>query len=96
MGYLHYGRVSSFAFEDRLLTHLRTVILGKLNLQESFVFTWNDAGRQRSIWLHPSLPLHFEFDAEEAPELNPAWVEALLPLANTPAGLHILPEPDAG
>lgn len=93
MGYLHYGGTASFAFEDRLLTHLRTVMFGKLNLQESLVFTWIDEGKQRSIWLHPTLPLHFEFDMDVAPEINPAWIEQLLLLANSPTGLRLVEEP---
>jgi len=93
MGYLHYGETRSFAFSDRELTHLRTVILGKLNLQESLVFTWIDEGAQRSIWIHPTMPLYFEFEDEVAPELNPAWIEQLLALANSAAGLRLVEEP---
>lgn len=93
MGCLHYDGVAKFAFDDRLLTHLRSVVFAKLNLRESFVFTWVDEGRQRSIWLHPALPLHFEFDSEVTPEVNPAWVDALLATANAPSGLRLVPEP---
>lgn len=94
MGRLYYGESKSFAFEDRLLTHLRTVILGKFNLQESLVFTWSEGDRQQSIWLHPAAMVHFEFDAETTPEINPAWVEQLLTLANSPGGLRITEEPN--
>lgn len=95
MGCLHYDGATSFPFEDRLLTHLRAVILAKFTLQESLVFTWDDAGQQRSIWLHPTMPLHFEFDGDQTPELNPVWVEALLALANTSSGLRCVPEPES-
>lgn len=94
MGYLHYGGDVRFPFSDRLLTHLRTVILGKLNLQESLVFTWSDGKQQHSIWLHPAVSLRFEFDEEVTPELNTAWVEHLFSLANSPGGLRIVGEPD--
>lgn len=94
MGYLHYDG-AKFAFDDRTLTHLRTTILGKLALQESLVFTWIDEGRQRSIWLHPSLPVQFEFEEEVAPDLNPAWIEQMLTLANSQAGLRLTEEPSA-
>ncbi len=93
MGFLHYGESRSFAFDDRSLTHLRTVILGKLNLQESLVFTWLEEGRQQTLWLHPTIPLHFEFESAATPELNPEWVEQLLSLANSPAGLRLIEEP---
>lgn len=94
MGHLHYGETRSFKFDDRTLTHLRTVILGKLGLQESLVFTWIEDRRQNSIWLHPTIPLHFEFEQEVAPDLNPQWVEQLLALANSPSGLRLTEEPD--
>lgn len=93
MGHLHYGNGASFAFDDRLLTHLRTVILAKLNLQESLVFTWSDDAQQRSVWLHPSIPVYFEFDERSTDELNPAWIEQLLALANSQGGLRIVEEP---
>lgn len=93
MGYLHYGPSQIFRFDDRALTHLRTVIMAKLLLQESLLFTWNDAGIQRSIWLQPAVPLQFEFEAAETPALNRAWVEELSVTANAPSGLHLLPEP---
>lgn len=93
MGYLHYSGMESFAFDDRLLTHLRTVILGKLNLQESLVLTWTRDGQQHSIWLHPTVPIHFEFDSEATPELNPQWIEQMVALANSPGGLRCVEEP---
>lgn len=93
MGHLHYGGSESFSFDDRLLTHLRTVILAKLQLQESLSLTWQDGDQQRSIWLHPAIPLHFEFEAESTADLNPQWVEHLLHQTNLQAGLHDLDEP---
>lgn len=96
MGFLHYGETRSFAFTDRELTHLRTVILAKLNLQESLVFTWVEDGSQHSVWLHPTIPLHFEFETKESPELNQLWLEQLLTLANSAAGLRLIDEPQGG
>ena len=93
MGNLYYAHQQVFGFDDRTLAHLRTVILGKFTMQESLVFTWNDLGQQRSLWLHPSQTLHFEFDSRVTPELNREWVEALTTLANSPAGLRLLDEP---
>lgn len=93
MGYLHYGENLSIGFGDRELTHLRTVILGKFNLQESLAFSWVADGSQHSIWLHPGIPLHFEFDSEVTPEINGAWVEQLLAHANSPTGLRLVEEP---
>ena len=94
MGKLYYGPQTVFEFRDRTLIHLRSVIVGKLVRQESFVFSWVDAGQQRSIWMHPAMHLVFEFDAEGEHELNRAWLETLAELANAPAGLRLVPEPE--
>lgn len=93
MGNLYYAHQQVFGFDDRTLAHLRTVILGKFTMQESLVFTWNDSGQQRSLWLHPSQTLYFEFDSNATSELNREWVEALTTLANSPAGLRLIDEP---
>ncbi len=95
MGYLHYGPQQVFHFEDRVLAHLRAVIVGKLILQESFVFTWNDAGIQQTIWLHPATSLYFEFENTAPHEINRGWIEALTALANGPSGLKLVPEPSS-
>ncbi|WP_449279145.1 DUF7882 family protein [Leucobacter sp. GX0328] len=93
MGHLHYGLGESFEFDDRLLTHLRTVILSKFALQEALALTWHTETTQHSVWLHPSVPLHFEFDVPETPELNRAWLEKLRDLANSAGGLRCVDEP---
>ncbi|MGI8393618.1 hypothetical protein [Leucobacter sp. W1038] len=93
MGNLHYAHDQVFGFDDRTLAHLRTVILGKFTLQESLVFTWNDSSQQRSLWLHPAQTLYFEFDSPGIPELNREWIESLMALANSSAGLRLVDEP---
>lgn len=93
MGYLYYTPQQVFRFDDKLLTHLRTVIISKFLQQESFIFTWSDDGLQRSIWLHPTLPVSFEFEANDVPPVNPEWVNELLALANSPTGLRLVPDP---
>ena len=92
MGCLHYGERYRFEFDDRLLAHLRTVILGKFVLQESFAFTWLDYGQQRTVWLHPTMLLQFEFEKKTAPDVNPEWVERLTLLASSPGGLRLVDE----
>lgn len=93
MGTLIYGTVQTYEFEDRLLAHLRSVITMKMLRHESFMFTWNEGPVQRTIWLHPSSQLVFEFDCAEGLGLNREWVEVLSDLANGPSGLHIVEEP---
>lgn len=96
MGYLHYGPSQIFRFDDRSLAHLRTVVVAKLIQQESFLFTWKDSGIRRSIWMHPAIPVQFEFDSTESPQLNRGWVEELMASANSTGGLKLRPEPAPG
>jgi len=98
MGKFTYGTSSmSIEFDDRVLAHLRCVILGKVRRGESFAFSWEystAAGNgHSSIWIHPTISLQFDFFGSKEPRLNRAWVEELVRLSNTAAGLRVTPEP---
>jgi hypothetical protein len=98
VGKFIYGSPSiSVEFDDRVLAHLKVVILAKLRRNESFTFSWEYTTSQgsghSSIWLHPAIALQFDFYGKKDPSLNRAWLEELVQLANTPAGLRIVPEP---
>jgi hypothetical protein len=98
MGKLIYGsQDAEFEFDDRLLAHLRVVIVTKLRRQESFTFTWDyptssGSGRM-SLWMHASIPLQFRFYGSREPQLNRAWIEALSAVAASIVGLVPVPEP---
>ena len=98
MGKFIYGTPSiAVDFDDRVLAHLKVVILSKVRRGESFTFSWeytasNNHGHS-SIWIHPTIPLQFDFRGSREPRLNRAWVEELVRLSNTPAGLRVVPEP---
>jgi hypothetical protein len=100
MGSLVYGGPTSIIeFDDRLLAHLQIVILTKLRRSESFVFTWetpreNGSG-SNSIWISPTVPIHFSYPVAVRPPINRGWVEALMHTANSVAGLRIVDEPVA-
>ena len=98
MGKLKYGLVSEVFFDDRPLAHLQVVIAAKLRRGESFNFSWQkpvELGSGRTtIWVHPAIPLVYEFDGSRAPALNRAWVDALMVTANSGMGLHLVPEPE--
>ena len=98
MGKFIYGTPSiTVEFDDRVLAHLQVVILAKLRRGESFTFSWDyssaNGGGHSSVWLHPAIPMQFDFVGKKDPALNRAWLEELVQLANTPAGLRIVPEP---
>lgn len=96
MGTLTYDSSLTADFDDRVLAHLQVVIGAKLRRNESFYFTWKDdqsIGDGRSaIWVHPSIPLAFKFFGSRPPALNREWIDAMMLLANSPAGLSIPPE----
>lgn len=97
MGTLNYGAASEpIHIDDRALAHLKIVIATKLRRQESFTLSWQhgegDAPGRSTIWLHPSIPLKFTFDAPEAPQLNAAWIERLMHSANSSGGITLIDE----
>ncbi|WP_253258875.1 DUF7882 family protein [Subtercola boreus] len=101
MGKLIYGTPGvEIEFDDRVLAHLRVVIVTKLRRAESFTMQYAygpDAGAgHASLWMHPSIPLQFKFYGSKEPVLNRAWIEALMLGASTTVGLQLLPEPDPG
>jgi hypothetical protein len=97
MGKLIYGNDSSIVLDDRLLAHLKVAVIAKLRRDEKFSLSWmhDDGGGRSTIWVHPGIPLRFQFDGSRAPVLNRAWVEALVMSANSTGGLQLVPEPAA-
>lgn len=100
MGTLYYGDARiPIPIDDRALSHLRFVILTKLRRGESFGFSWTKSvaeGSGRStVWIHPAVPLHFEFDGSRSASLNRHWLEALTQQAATSGGLMLVDEPRA-
>lgn len=98
MGTFIYGTPSTAVeFDDRVLAHLKVVILSKVRRGESFTFSWEykaaDGSGRSSIWINPSIPLQFDFSGSREPTLNRAWVDELVRLSNSPSGLRVIPEP---
>lgn len=97
MGKLIYASgQSELEVEDRTLAHLKVVILTKLRRNESFSLSWphgRDGSSGRStVWVHPGMTLEFHFNGNRSPELNRAWIDALLQAANSADGLRMIPE----
>lgn len=97
MGVLYYGPAAApIRIDDRALAHLKVVIISKLRRNESFSVSWrhhkDDPTGRSTIWLHPAIPLRFEFDETEPPELNRAWLGELSVSANALGGLTLVDE----
>jgi len=90
-----------YPIDDRLLAHVELAISVKFRRGESFAFTLAasdlKAGQgQRVFWMHPSIPVQFQYDHDRHDiVLNLRWVERLIEAAFTDTGLRIIPEPAA-
>jgi len=97
MGVLTYDGLET-EFSDRVLAHLHVVIVQKLRRGESFCLSWRDTnavgGGRSSLWLHPSIPMHFKFYGSKPPILNREWIAILTLSSNSSQGLVVTPEPD--
>lgn len=97
MGRLIYESQIRAEFDDRLLAHLQVVIGNKLRRDEAFYFSWKEdsttGGGRTSIWVHSHATLVFKYSGGRSPSINPAWLDALVYTANSPAGLYAVPEP---
>lgn len=105
MGHLIYGVAPAINIDDRMLQHLRAVIVTKLRRDESFSFTWDDElsvhgddaipgrGIHGTIWISKASSLYFSFDSRFDGPINPVWLRALAESASANTGLRPLPEP---
>jgi hypothetical protein len=97
MGTLTYDVVSKVEFDDRTLVHLQIVIASKLRRGESFNLSWTkdaaEGSGRTTIWMHPAIPLVYEFRDGKTPSINREWLNALMETANSPTGLRLVPEP---
>ncbi|WP_243073781.1 ATP-dependent DNA ligase [Microbacterium sp. SS28] len=97
MGRFIYEETTRVEFDDRALAHLQIVVGTKLRRNESFYFSWRGdlatGGGRTSVWVHAHAHLLFRFHGSRTPRLNRAWLDALMYTANSPNGLHLVPEP---
>jgi len=67
--------------DDRILAHLRAVVIAKLRRGEGFLLSWTDSvtigdGRS-SVWIHSDCDLHFKLDGAQPVKLDPRVLEQL-------------------
>ncbi|QNO36814.1 hypothetical protein H4J02_10010 [Protaetiibacter sp. SSC-01] len=95
MGTLFYAD-QAIEMDDRTLSHLKVALVTKLRRGESFTLSWTHAEDQPSgrttIWMHEAIPLRFEFEEEQPPELHREWIEDILRSANTTGGIQLTAE----
>jgi hypothetical protein len=97
MGTLNYAK-TTVDFDDRVLAHLKVVIVSKLRRGEPLQLSWKEPGEtghgRSSFWLHPTIPLTFKFNGSRPPSLNQDWLAVLMASANSNHGLHVSSEPE--
>jgi hypothetical protein len=97
MGRFTYSRGLTADFDDRVLAHLQVVITALVARGEGFHFSWEDGpgpGEGMTVvWMHSAVPMAYTFSDGDHHALNPAWLEALRLTAESPSGLHVVPEP---
>ena len=86
---------NAIEIDDRILAHLRIVMMSKLRRSEPFMFDveMHDGTGRRSFWVNEAVPMQFRFSGHRPSHINRVWIEQLMEAANGPNGLTILPEP---
>lgn len=88
MGRMIYQERHVLDIEDRLLSHLRVVIMNKLRRQEPFMLMApHPEHGTLSIWMHPATPLVLQFYGSRAPQLDGQLIEQMMQDASGPNGL---------
>ncbi len=100
MGEFNYDNIVRTEFDDRFLAHLQAVVSAKLRRNEPFFFTWRSertggSGRD-SVWVHSGASILFAYRGSRQPQINRAWLEALMQSANSAGGMQAVPEPPEG
>ncbi|MET1053562.1 MAG: hypothetical protein ABWX65_13080 [Mycetocola sp.] len=97
MGKLLYGIPAvDIEMTDRELAHLKVVIITKLRRSEMFTLAIDgrvEGTGRRILWIHPSIPLQFQFDELGEDKLNRVWLEELMASANSGGSLRLGDEP---
>jgi len=100
MGFLYYGNNSySVEIDDRPLAHLKIVLLTSLRAGKSVAFCFERAAElgsgRETLWISPHTEIRFRFHGGRPPQINDAWLRAILETADAATGLRLVPEPSA-
>ncbi len=91
MGRLIYRDRASFDIDDRILAHLRIVVMNKLRRNEGFMLQLpvNEGVRQASLWIHASNALVMQFYGGREPAIDRALVDQMMHDASSADGLTL-------
>ena len=91
MGRLIYRDRASFAIDDRILAHLRIVVMNKLRRNEGFMLQLpvNEGVRQASLWIHASNALVMQFYGGREPAIDRHLVDQMMHDASGADGLTL-------
>ena len=90
MGRLIYTQDSSYDIDDRILAHLRVVMMNKLRRREGFMLQMPTTGGGRSsIWISPTRALLMQFYGGRAPQLDRELIDKMMHDASSADGLTL-------
>lgn len=90
VGRLVYGSGRQpFELDDRVLAHLRVVLMNKLRRNEPFFLHLDDRSGVTSLWIHAAMPLVFHFYGSRSPALDRGWIDEFMSAASGPHGLAL-------
>jgi hypothetical protein len=77
--------------DDRILAHLRVVLMTKLRRRESFMlqFPSPHGVGWHSLWIAQAVPVMFHFYGGRAPSLDVELLEQMIRDASSPDGLSL-------
>lgn len=98
MATLTYGsNGTTVELDGRQLAHLQYILAQRFRRSEALLLTFTtgpEAQRlRRTVWLTPSSPVEFTFDADVSYKLNRGWLEDLMQQSYTAQGLVLTDEP---
>jgi hypothetical protein len=91
VGRLIYRDRATFDIDDRVLAHLRIVIMNKLRRNEGFMLQVpvNEGVRQASLWIHASNALVLQFYGGREPAIDRELVDQMMHDASGSDGLTL-------
>jgi hypothetical protein len=98
MATLTYGTTgTTIEMDGRQLAHLQYILGQRFRRQEALLLTFttgDGADRlRRTVWLTPSSPVEFTFDADVSYKLNREWLEQLMQQSYSAQGVVLTAEP---